>query len=96
MSTIIEVKVIPKSRRSTISINKQGEICVHLKSVPEHGKANQELIKLVAKQLKISQSNVFIISGLTVRLKRVHITGDILCKEELMSKLLPYQQQKLF
>jgi hypothetical protein len=96
MSIIIEVKVIPKSKKSVISIDKTGNLRIYLKSVPENGKANQELIKLIAKTLKVPQSNVVIISGFTARLKRVHITGTLLNKEEFISNLLPYRQQELF
>lgn len=50
---------------------------VHLRvfvtAVPEDGKANQALIKLIAKTLKLPKSSLMIISGHTCRRKIVEI-----------------------
>ena len=43
----------------------------NLNSVPEKGKANQELIKLLSKTLKISKSCFSVISGTTDRYKKI-------------------------
>jgi len=96
MSIVIEVKAIPKSKIPAISTDKSGRLCIRITSAPENGKANQEIIKLVAKTLKLPQANVEIVSGLTARLKKIKITSSFLNEEELISKLLPSVQQKLF
>ena len=44
---------------------------VNLNSAPEKGKANQELIKLLSKTLKISKSSFSVISGTTDRYKKI-------------------------
>lgn len=49
-------------------------------SVPEKGKANQELIKLLAKELKLAKSEVEIISGELDRYKKLLLP---LCIEKL-------------
>ncbi len=95
MSVIIEIKVTPKSKCSKILLDKSGKLCAHLTSVPENGKANYELIKLLSKLIKVPQSNIEIISGLTSRLKKIKITG-LLTQEEVLNKLNLSVQSKLF
>lgn len=48
-------------------------LIVGLKSTPEHGKANQELIKKLAKHFCVDKSEVKIISGLNSKNKVVEI-----------------------
>ncbi len=49
------------------------EITVSIKSRPERGKANTELIKKLSKHFSVPEGNVRIISGLTSRKKMVEI-----------------------
>ena len=51
---------------------------------PEKGKANQALIKLLAKTLKLPKGDVTIVAGATDRRKTVAIAGD---PAELKAKL---------
>ena len=44
-------------------------------AVPEDGKANQILIKLVAKTMKLLKSSVMIVSGHAGRRKMLEIQG---------------------
>jgi len=96
MSTLLEVKAIPRSRQSAISIDKGGSLRIHIKSVPENGKANQELIQVIAKTLRISLSDIAIVAGFSSRNKKVSIEGTDLTVQEIMDKLVPGQQQQLF
>ncbi|MGE0243778.1 MAG: DUF167 domain-containing protein [Nitrososphaeraceae archaeon] len=50
------------------------EIKVSLKSKPENGKANQELIKLLSKYFRISSDKIKIIQGIKSRKKIIHIS----------------------
>lgn len=43
---------------------------------PEGGKANQALIKLLAKEWKLAKSTIEVLKGDTNRNKVLHITGD--------------------
>jgi uncharacterized protein (TIGR00251 family) len=96
MSIVIEIKSIPKSKISSISIDKLGRLCIRVPSAPKNGKANQDIVKLVAKTLKLPQVNVEVVSGFTARLKKIKITGSFLNEEELIKTLIPSIQQKLF
>lgn len=49
------------------------EIEVGIKSEPEHGKANRELVKKLAKHFGVPAQNVRLISGHTSRKKLVDI-----------------------
>ncbi|MGC1392932.1 MAG: DUF167 domain-containing protein [Coleofasciculaceae cyanobacterium] len=46
---------------------------IHLKSPPVDGKANKELIELLAKKFDVSKSQIRIKSGLSARNKLVEI-----------------------
>jgi uncharacterized protein (TIGR00251 family) len=94
--TLLEVKVIPQARQSAISIDKGGSLRIHLKSVPEKGKANQELIQVIAKTLRIPLSDVTIVAGFLSRNKKISIEGIDLTVQEIIDKLVPGQQQRLF
>jgi len=58
---IIEIKVHPKSKKSEVVKGELWEAWV--KSAPEKGKANYEVIKLISSELNIPKSKITIISG---------------------------------
>ena len=60
----IQVKVMPRSR-STEFVERMDDdtLKIRLKAVPEKGKANEELIRFLAKTLGIQKSDVVIVSG---------------------------------
>ncbi len=53
MGKIIEVKVKPNSRQSKIETNDQGGLVAFVKAQPVDGKANAELISLLAGHFQI-------------------------------------------
>ena len=73
MPLIIEVVVKPNSGKSLCTLDKSGNLTCFLKSPPEKGRANKELIKLLAKALRITQQAVEIIGGATSRKKRLYL-----------------------
>jgi uncharacterized protein len=72
---IIQIKVKPNSRASLLEQQEDGTWLAQIKSPPVNGKANEELIRLVAKQFKCRKSDVFIKSGGSSRIKLVQIEG---------------------
>ena len=70
---IIQIKVKPNSRASRLERNEDGTWVAQLKSPPVDGKANDELISLVARHFKRPKSEVSIKSGASTRLKLVQI-----------------------
>ncbi len=71
----IQVKVKPNARQSTLEEVVDGSYRARLKSPPVDGKANQELIALVAEHFSCSRAAVSIKSGTSKRIKWVNILG---------------------
>lgn len=90
-----EVKVMPSSGRSLISVDVSGTIKCYLKNAPEKGAANNELIKLLAKKLSIIQQYVVIIMGEASRKKIIKVTIDC-SKQEMMDRLGVSKQLSMF
>lgn len=67
------VKVKPNSQQQKIEELADGSLNVHLKSPPVDGKANEELIKLLAKKFDVPKSSITIKSGVTSRNKLITI-----------------------
>ena len=47
-NNLLKIKVIPNSKKTEL-LEKEGQLRLYLKAVPEKGKANQELIKFFKK-----------------------------------------------
>lgn len=73
MSRVVQIKVKPQSRVSVLSQDADGSWLAHIKSLPVDGKANEELLALVAKHFGCAKSQVSIKSGATSKTKRVLI-----------------------
>lgn len=73
MSFTCVIKVVPLSGRTAAILDKNKVLKCYLKSPPENGKANKELIQYLAKALKIPQMSVTLVSGATGRTKLVRI-----------------------
>ncbi len=71
----LEVKVKPNARASTLRVNETGVWFAELRSAPTDGKANAELIELVAKHLHCPKSSISIKRGASSRLKLLKIEG---------------------
>ncbi|MEO8043290.1 MAG: DUF167 domain-containing protein [Spartobacteria bacterium] len=70
---VIQVKVKPNGRVSLLEEVVDGPWQARLKSPPVDGKANQELIALIAQHFSCPKSAVSIKSGAGSRLKLVEI-----------------------
>lgn len=83
MALLIEVKVIPSSGRQAWKLE-HGRLKCYLKSPPEKGKANNELLLLIATILRLPSSKISLVSGATSRNKKIKIdaamTFDTLLK----------------
>jgi uncharacterized protein YggU (UPF0235/DUF167 family) len=74
---IIEVKVKPNARASALLAAGDGTFVAQLRAAPVDGKANEELIALVARHFGCRRAAVSIKSGASARLKRLHIEGAV-------------------
>lgn len=91
MAVTIVVNVIPSSGRAGFFLDKAGRLKCHLKSAPEKGKANQELIGILAKALGVPKQDIEIVGGLISRSKRLRISAP-LTEEQVRAKLGLEQQ----
>jgi len=74
-SFIIQVKVKPNAGVSALERKGDGTWLAQLKASPVDGKANDELIVLVAKQFACSRSSISIKSGGRGRTKLIKIAS---------------------
>ena len=72
-ATILEVRVKPNARQSLLAQAEDGSWLAQLKAAPVDGKANAELISLVARHFSCAKSAVVIAGGASGRRKRVRI-----------------------
>lgn len=71
--TVVFLKVIPKSRESRI-VGVFGDFLkVKLNSAPEKGKANNELLNLLAEHLNLRKTDIEILQGQTDNYKTIFI-----------------------
>jgi uncharacterized protein YggU (UPF0235/DUF167 family) len=71
----IQVKVRPRARISLLTQQQGGVWLAHLKSPPLDGKANEELVALVARHFGCRRSAVSIKSGASSRTKLVLVAA---------------------
>lgn len=72
---ILQIRVKPRSGESSLTKGADGVWTARLKSPPVDGKANAELIALVAERFGCARSRVSIKSGAGGRLKLVEIAA---------------------
>jgi uncharacterized protein (TIGR00251 family) len=75
MSRILELKVKPNARESRLEEQPDGTWLARLKSPPVDGRANAELIGLVAERFGCTRAQVTIRAGAGGRRKLVKIEG---------------------
>jgi len=71
--TVLQVKVKPRSRLSSLEQAADGTWVARLKAPPVDGKANEELVGLVAERFGCRKSQVMIKSGAGGRMKLVKV-----------------------
>lgn len=73
--TRLRLRVTPRSSRNAVQLpdGADGPLRVHVTTVPEAGKANAAVLKLLAKALGLPKSRLTIVQGETGRDKVVEI-----------------------
>ncbi|MFO8039892.1 MAG: DUF167 domain-containing protein [Sodalinema sp.] len=70
---MFNVKVKPNSKQQAIILEDDGSLTVRLQSPPVEGKANKELIQVLADRFGVRKSQISIRSGERSRTKRVEV-----------------------
>ena len=84
-----KVRVVPRASRSEIVGEHDGALRVRIAAAPVEGAANEELVKFLARALKVPRNAVVVIGGQTSRLKSIAVSGiaaDTLLKLERANK----------
>jgi uncharacterized protein (TIGR00251 family) len=74
--TTLRIKVKPRSKLSDLAQNPDGNWTARLKSPPVDGKANEELIRLVAEKFDCGRAAVTILAGAGGRMKLVRVEAS--------------------
>ena len=69
----IRVKVIPRSSRKGVEPQADGSLVVRLSAAPVEGRANEQLIELLAAHFRVAKSCVSLVNGLSSRMKTLEI-----------------------
>lgn len=80
--TVVDIRVIPRARKSRIAGTRDNAILVRLNAPPVDGAANTELIRVLAAMLDVPRRNIQIVSGERSRGKRVRISGRTVAEVE--------------
>ena len=59
----LEIKVQPKAKRNAIEVSGAGDVTVRVTAAPDNGKANDAVISLLAKRLRLPKGGVEIVRG---------------------------------
>ena len=78
----LDLKLTPRAKKSAFTgqaVDATGKAYVKasVTAIPEHGKANAALIKLLAKEWRLAKSQITIIRGQTSTRKTVEIAGEV-------------------
>lgn len=63
----IAVRVTPRAARNALTLAEDGGVRIAVTAVPEGGKANAEVQKLLAKALGVAKTRLTLIRGATAR-----------------------------
>ena len=82
---ILTVRVKPRAKRAGL-LGRHGDgIKVAVRAAPERGRANAELVELLAEVLGVDASAIAVVSGVTSQDKRIRLRG--LTPSELQARL---------
>ena len=68
----LNIRVQPKAGRNSVEIDGD-RVTIRVTAAPENGKANESVVALLAKRLKVAKGKVHIVRGHKARDKRLRI-----------------------
>jgi uncharacterized protein (TIGR00251 family) len=72
----LRIRVKPGAREEKVSREPDGSLLVSVTARAQEGKANEAVVKAVAKALRVPKSSVRIVSGLSSRTKMLEVQGS--------------------
>jgi uncharacterized protein (TIGR00251 family) len=82
---LLRVQAVPGARRNAILGVRNGALRVAVAQAPEKGKANDALVDLLAKTLRLRRSQILIVEGESSRRKKLFI--DNIVADELRERI---------
>ena len=79
------LKVKPRSSRERLAKDSSGELRLELHAPPAEGEANEACVQFFARQLRVPQACVVILSGHRARRKLIRVTGH--SSSEVVSRI---------
>jgi uncharacterized protein (TIGR00251 family) len=74
MADVISVRVKPGSRKGPlVEVGRDGALTVYVREPALEGKANEAVVKLLAKHLGVAPSRLDLVSGASSRVKRFRV-----------------------
>ncbi len=83
---IFFIKVSPGAKKERFSLSDDGVLKCYVTAPPVDGKANAAVIAALSAALKLSKSDVCVVSGHASRFKKIEILSAM-TKDELLRKL---------
>ena len=74
-SIAFNIRVVPRASKSEVVGELDGDLKVRIAAPPVDGAANEEIVKLIAKQFSRPRADVEIVRGEASRSKRVRVRG---------------------
>ena len=72
---LLALWVTPGARRTTCEGERDGYVRVRLRAPAREGRANEELMRLLARRLDVSRDDVTVVSGARARRKVARVAG---------------------
>jgi len=89
----LTIRATPKASKTAVTgvVALEGDataLGLRVAAPPVDGAANDEVVRFVARQLRVGRSAVTLVSGQTGRVKRVRVEGDVVPLEAALRALL--------
>ena len=74
-SVVLSVRIHPRAKKTMLKeVIADGSIKIAIRSPPEDGQANQELIKFLSEFFKVPPSQISVLTGSAARRKQIRIS----------------------
>ena len=87
---IFDIRVRPGAKRNAVGgvVGDPPRLVVQVQAPPEDGKANDAVLKALAKALELKPRDLEITYGETIRDKRIKATGNVIAIQKLHLELI--------
>lgn len=71
----LAIRVQPRAKRTEVAGERGGVVVIRVSAPPVDGKANEAVVRLIARHLRVPKSAVAIVRGQGARDKQVRVDG---------------------